>query len=333
MRVLFFSAKSYDKEAFLAVDPKAVRVEAEFMETHLSPKTAVLASGYDIICAFVNDDLGAETLQVLNDAGVRSIVLRCAGYNNVDLEAAKRLNIRILRVPAYSPHAVAEHALALIMTLNRKTHKAYTRVREGNFLLEGLVGKDVHGRTVGVIGTGKIGQIFASIMRGLGCTVLAYDPYPNEVILNMGGQYVSLDELYARSEIISLHCPLMKDTHHLINHESVQKFKPGVVLINTSRGGLIHTQAVIDGLKQGQIGALGLDVYEEEEALFFENLSEHVIADDVFTRLLTFPNVLITGHQAFLTQEALHNIATTTLQNIQDVGNHKPSQNEVRLDN
>jgi D-lactate dehydrogenase len=278
----------------------------------------------------VNDTLDEKVLTGLNALGVQTIVMRCAGFNNVDVPKAAELGMRVLRVPAYSPYAVAEHALALIMTLNRKTYKAFNRVRDGNFLLDGLVGFDVHGKTVGVIGTGKIGEIFAGIMKGMGCTLLAYDPYPSEAVKAMGATYVSLDELLAQSDMISLHCPLMPATYHMINDASVAKMKKGAMLINTSRGGLIETQAVVDGLKSGQIGALGLDVYEEEGDLFFEDLSCDVIQDDVFSRLLTFPNVLITGHQAFLTQEALNNIARTTIANLEDVFAGRDSKNEVK---
>jgi D-lactate dehydrogenase len=329
MKVLVYSTKQYDLNAFHAEFDGDDAVVLDFTEAHLTPTTAPLAKGYDAVCAFVNDDLSHTTLGILHERGVRTIAMRCAGYNNVDMEAAKAMGIRVLRVPAYSPYAVAEHALALILTLNRKTHKAYNRVRENNFLLEGLVGHDVHGKTVGVIGTGKIGQIFAGIMKGMGCDILAYDPYPNDVMKQYGARYVELPELYAHSDMISLHCPLMPETHHLINSHAVAQLKQGVMLINTSRGGLIDTVAVTEGLRDGTIGALGLDVYEEEGDLFFENLSEKVIQDETFLRLLTFPNVLVTGHQAFLTHEALQNIARTTHQNLNDAAAHKASDNEV----
>jgi D-lactate dehydrogenase len=326
--IAFYSTKPYDIEAFNANNTAGFHFN--YLDAHLTPKTVKLAEGHQAVCAFVNDTLDAQVLRALNDLGVKTIVMRCAGFNNVDVSKAVELGIRVLRVPAYSPYAVAEHALALIMTLNRKTYKAFNRVRDGNFLLDGLVGFDVHGKTVGVVGTGKIGEIFAGIMKGMGCTLLAYDPYPSDAVKAMGATYVSLDELLAQSDMISLHCPLMPATHHMINDASVAKMKKGAMLINTSRGGLIETQAVIDGLKSGQIGALGLDVYEEEGDLFFEDLSCDVIQDDVFSRLLTFPNVLITGHQAFLTQEALHNIALTTIANLEDAFAGRDSKNEVK---
>ena len=326
-RILFYSAKPYDEASFTPQNSAGYTLK--FLEVHLNPETAALAKRYDAVCAFVNDDLGQATLEALNHVGIQHIAMRCAGYNNVDLATAKRLGMQVVRVPAYSPYAVAEHALALILTLNRKTHKAYNRVREGNFLLDGLVGEDIHGKTVGVMGTGKIGEIFATMMQGLGCTLLAYDPYPNETLLKRGVRYVEIPELLATSDIISLHCPLLPATHHIIDAEAVAQMKPGAMLINTSRGGLVETQAVVDGLKREQIGALGLDVYEEEGDLFFENLSDRVIQDDVFTRLLTFPNVLITGHQAFLTKEALHNIAETTLANLQQLFAAEPCPNNV----
>jgi len=327
-RILFYSSQLYDKTSFNSSNDN-VKYDFEFLDTHLDPTTAALAKGHDAVCAFVNDDLGAETLQALHDVGIKTVAMRCAGFNNVDVDKANELDITIVRVPAYSPYAVAEHALALIMTLNRKTHKAYNRTREGNFLIQGLVGKDVHGKTVGVIGTGKIGQIFAGIMLGMGCTVIAFDPYPSEDLKKRGVTYFTLHELLAQSDIVSLHCPLMPETHHIIDETAVKEMKCGTMIINTSRGGLIDTQAVIDGLKEGTIGALGLDVYEEEGDIFFENLSETVIQDDVFSRLLTLPNVLITGHQAFLTEEALHNIAETTLGNLAQVFSNADCKNLV----
>ena len=329
-RIAFYSTKPYDVETFNAVKEKlGSPVELDFLDVHLTKRSASLAQGHDAVCAFVNDTLNAEVLQILAQHGIRLILMRCAGFNNVDMATAKQLGIRVLRVPAYSPYAVAEHALALIMTLNRKTHKAFNRVRDNNFLLDGLVGFDVHGKTVGVVGTGKIGEIFAGIMKGLGCELLAYDPYPNDAVKAMGAKYVSFEELLQGSDIISLHCPLMPATHHLINCQAISQMKAGAMLINTSRGGLVETQAVIHGLKTGRIGAMGLDVYEEEGDLFFEDLSTSVVQDDVFSRLLTFPNVLITGHQAFLTKEALVNIATTTLENVHAVTQQLETKNEV----
>ncbi|MFO8150971.1 MAG: 2-hydroxyacid dehydrogenase [Trueperaceae bacterium] len=314
MKIAMFSTKSYDKTYFERAN-RAHGHEITFLEPRLLPETAPLAAGHAAVCAFVNDDLSAEVLRSLKEHGVELLALRSAGFNHLDLEAADDLGLTVARVPAYSPHAVAEHAVALILGLNRKVFRAYNRVREGNFSLEGLLGFDLHGRTVGVVGTGRIGQIFAGIMHGFGCEVLGYDPYPDpdaETVLS----YVSLDELFSRSHIISLHCPLTPETRDIIDAEAVARMRDGVMLINTSRGHLVDTGAVIDGLKSGRIGHLGLDVYEEEEELFFQDLSGQVIQDDVFSRLLTFPNVLVTGHQGFFTQEAVTNIAETTLANV-----------------
>lgn len=308
-----FSTKPYD-ERFLNSANEAHAHALTFLEPRLTPATAPLASGFEAVCAFVNDDLNRVVLEVLAAGGTRLLALRSAGFNHVDLAAAKKLGLVVTRVPAYSPYAVAEHTLALILALNRKVHRAYNRVREGNFTLDGLLGFDLHGKTVGVVGTGKIGIAFAQIMSGFGCRLLAYDPYPNE---SAGvARYVSLPHLLEEADILSLHCPLTPETHHLIGDETLRQMKQGVMLINTSRGALVDTRAVIRALKSGKLGYLGLDVYEEETELFFEDRSSRVIQDDVFSRLLTFPNVLITGHQAFFTEEALHNIAATTLANV-----------------
>jgi D-lactate dehydrogenase len=317
MKLAVFSTKAYDRSFLSAANAAAGhRHEIEFFETHLDVSTAALANGAQAICAFVNDHVDQPTLDALFRQGTRLVALRCAGFNNVDLAAAEMLGITVARVPAYSPWAVAEHAVALILGLNRKTHRAYARVREGNFALEGLLGFDLHGRTVGLIGLGRIGLVFARIMNGFGCRLLAYDPIQTDEFKGLGGQYVELEKLLSASDIISLHCPLTPETRHLVNAGSIQRMRPGVMLVNTSRGAVIDTKAVIDGLKSGIIGYLGLDVYEEEGDLFFENLSEHVIQDDIFARLLTFPNVLITGHQAFFTREALQAIAETTIANV-----------------
>jgi D-lactate dehydrogenase len=316
MRVAVFNTKAYDQR-FLERANTHFNHELLFLEPHLNLQTARLAEGCEVVCTFVNDALNAATLEVLFKLGVRLVALRCAGFNQVDLKAAKSLGIRVVRVPAYSPYAVAEHAVALILTLNRNIHRAYNRVREGNFELEGLLGFDLHKKTIGVIGTGKIGAIFAGIMLGFGTRVLAYDPFPNaDLLLEHKVEYVTLESLLAQSDVISLHCPLSPQTRHMIDASSLQRLKHGAMLVNTSRGALIDTPAAIEALKSGQIGALALDVYEEEGDLFFENLSNQMIQDDVFSRLLTFPNVLITGHQAFFTNEALENIARTTLENI-----------------
>ncbi|MDZ7802177.1 MAG: 2-hydroxyacid dehydrogenase [Trueperaceae bacterium] len=314
MKVAVFSTKTYDQR-HLAHANQHHGHELTFFEPRLHLDTAVLAAGFPVVCAFVNDRLDAEVLQRLAEGGTKLIALRSAGFNHVDLHAAERLGMTIARVPAYSPHAVAEHALALVLALNRKIYRAYNRVREGNFALEGLIGFDMHGKTVGVVGTGKIGATFARIVHGMGCQVLALDPYPNPD-LDAIAEYVSQDDLFARADVVSLHCPLTPETHHLIDAAAIRQMKRGVTLINTSRGQLVDTRAVIDGLKRGRIGRLGLDVYEEEGDLFFEDLSNQVIRDDVFSRLLTFPNVLITGHQGFFTEEALHAIADTTLANV-----------------
>lgn len=313
MKVAVFSTRPYD-EHFLN-EANHGNHELIFFEVKLSPATAQLAAGHDAVCAFVNDDLGREVLGQLSKSGVKLIALRSAGFNHVDLVAAQELGLTVVRVPAYSPYAVAEHALALILALNRKLHRAYNRVREGNFSLDGLLGFDLHGKTIGIIGTGKIGAVFATMMTGFGCKLLAYDPYPNKQLESLVS-YVSLEHLLNESDIISLHCPLTPETHHIISEKAVDQMKEGVTLINTSRGALVDTPAVIEGLKEGKIGYLGLDVYEEEGDLFFEDLSSRVIQDDVFSRLLTFPNVLITGHQGFFTREAVVNIAETTIANI-----------------
>lgn len=315
MKVAVFSTKPYDRE-YLGRANAGHGHELTFFEAHLEPETAVLAAGHGAVCAFVNDTLDAAVLRQLHAGGTRLIALRSAGFNHVDLATARALGMTVARVPAYSPYAVAEHAVGLILTLDRKLHRAYVRVREGNFALDGLRGFDLHGRTVGVIGTGKIGTVFARIMLGFGCRVLAYDIEPNPACRDMGVEYVGLDELLRASDIVSLHCPLNEHTHHLIDAERLATMKRGVMLINTSRGALIDTRAVIEALKTGRIGYLGIDVYEEEEHLFFEDLSTQIIHDDVFMRLLTFPNVVVTAHQAFFTEEALLNIAGTTIANI-----------------
>lgn len=312
MEVAVFSTKPYDAR-FLGEANQRHQHALRFFEARLDSQTAPLAREASAVCAFVNDDLGRPVLEQLAGAGVRLIALRSAGFNNVDLPAVKALDLTVARVPAYSPHAVAEHTVGLILSLNRRLHKAYARVREGNFSLNGLCGFDVHGRTVGVIGTGRIGAVFAQIMKGFGCRVLAFDPMPDETL---DVEYTSFERLLEESDIISLHCPLTKETKHLIDNAAIHAMKPGVMLINTSRGALVDTPALIAGLKSGRIGALGLDVYEEEEKLFFEDLSGVVIEDDVFMRLLTFPNVLVTAHQAFFTEDAMRNIAETTLANI-----------------
>ena len=329
MKVAVFSAKPYDK-LFLTQANQKYNCKLTFFSPSLNLETVNLAQGFDAVCVFVNDRLDRSIIQIL-DREIKLIALRCAGYNNVDVAAAKEHGITIVRVPAYSPHAVAEHAIALMLTLNRKIHRAYNRVREGNFALNGLLGFDLHNRTVGIIGTGKIGRIAGQILHGFGCRLLAYDLYPNREFAAQYAQYVTLVELLSQSDIISLHCPLSEDTYHLIDEEAIAQMKPGVMLVNTSRGGLIDTKAVIKGLKSKQIGYLALDVYEGESSMFFEDLSGEIIQDDTFERLLTFPNVVITGHQAFFTEEALTNIAETTLANIQAIAQNRSCPNQVQL--
>ena len=326
MKIAFFSSKIYDKIYFNRYNTYH---ELKYFENPLNAESVDLANGYDGVCVFVNDQLNAEVIAQLAARNIKIIALRCAGFNNVDLQAAQKQGIAVVRVPAYSPHAVAEHAVALIMTLNRKTHKAYNRVREGNFSLERLTGFDLYGKTVGVVGTGKIGEAFAFIMKGFGCKVLAYDIHPNPVLITAGVQFVELDELFAQSDVISLHCPLTPQTNRLINSESLEKMKPNAMLINTSRGGLIDTKAVINALKNGKLGYLGIDVYEQEADLFFNDFSESIIQDDMLMRLMSFPNVLITAHQGFFTEEALTQIAQVTLQNLSDFENKQLSENTL----
>lgn len=315
MRIILFSNQTYDRDSFLAAN-HGLGFELHFQQTQLRLDTVALAMGFEVVCPFVNDDLSRPVLEHLAAGGTKLIALRSAGYNHVDLAAAHALGLAVVRVPAYSPHAVAEHGVGLVLALCRHLHRAYNRTREGDFSLHGLTGFDLHGRTVGVIGSGQIGEVFARIMSGFGCHILAYDPYPNHAIEALGGRFVELDELLARSDIISLHCPLNDATKHLINAQSLARMKRGSMLINTGRGALVDTPALIEALKSGQLGYLGLDVYEEEADIFFADRSDQPLQDDVLARLLTFPNVIITAHQAFLTREALDAIAQTTLDNI-----------------
>ncbi|GGH00552.1 lactate dehydrogenase [Parapedobacter pyrenivorans] len=330
MRVTFFSAKPYDREFFDRLNAD-VGFELMYYETHLGPHIVNAVENSAAICAFVNDKLDAGVLRVLAEKGVKYIALRCAGFNNLDLEAAKQYGMRVCRVPAYSPEAVAEHALAMILTLNRKTHKAYNRVREQNFALNGLMGFNIHGKTVGIVGTGNIGQAFARIMSGFGCTLLATDIRENDELKALGVRYVPLQHLLAQSDVISLHCPLLESTKHLINEASLQQMKPGVMIINTSRGGLIDTPAVIAGLRTKRIGSLGIDVYEQEEKLFFRDLSHTILNDDTIQLLMSFPNVLVTGHQAFFTEEALEQIARTTLSSLSRLEQGQAPENPAAL--
>ena len=314
MKISFFSSHSYDRQYFLKYNPGYT---LQFFDVPLSLDTASLAAGSEAVCAFVNDTLNREVLQLLAEQKVGLVAMRCAGYNNVDIEAAHQLGITISRVPAYSPHAVAEHAVALMLTLNRKTHKAYNRVREGNFSLSKLVGFDLYGKTVGVIGTGQIGKAFCEIMLGFGCRVLAFDVIANKELEAKGVEYLPIINMLPQCDVISLHCPLTEQTRHLINADTLKMMKKGSMLINTSRGGLVNTHDVVESLKSSHLGYLGIDVYEQEEKLFFHNLSELIIEDDVIMRLMSFPNVLITSHQGFFTDEALTEIAKVTFGNIQ----------------
>ncbi len=322
MNVAIFSAKKYDREFLSAANSS--RHELRFFEPHLNEETVGLTTGSQAVCVFVNDQVNAAVIERLHSLGVRLIALRCAGYNNVDLAAATKHGITVVRVPAYSPYAVAEHTIALMLALNRKLHRAYNRVREGNFALDGLLGFDMNGKTAGIIGTGKIGTVVAQILTGFGCPILAFDPFPNATCRSLSVRYVELNELFAQSDIITLHCPLTPENKYIISDAAIARMKKGVMLVNTSRGALLDTVAIIEGLKSGKIGYLGLDVYEEEEEIFFEDRSGLILSDDVFARLLTFPNVIITGHQAFFTREALLNIAGTTIDNITKFENNQP---------
>ncbi|SIO36002.1 2-hydroxyacid dehydrogenase [Salinivibrio sp. ES.052] len=326
--IAVFSAQSYDKAAFSYVNT-AFDYVFEFHDFQLTEKTAKMAQGAAAICAFVNDDLSRPVLEILADAGIYLVALRCAGYDRVDLEAAKSLGITVVRVPAYSPESVAEHTVGMMMCLNRRFHKAYQRTREANFELDGLVGFNFHGKTAGIIGTGKIGVATMRILNGLGMRLLCHDPYQNPQALELGAEYVSKETLYAHSDVISLHCPMSKENYHLLSKHAFEQMKDGVMVINTSRGELLDSVAAIEALKQGRIGALGLDVYDNERDLFFQDKSNDVIKDDVFRRLSACHNVLFTGHQAFLTKEALNNITQTTLENIQTVLRGQACQNQI----
>ena len=330
MKIAFFSYKSYDKEWF---DPALENsgIEIDYFRVRLERETVHYAQGSDVICAFVNDDLSRPVIEDLSGMGIKMIALRCAGFNNVDLEAAEANGIPVYRVPEYSPHAVAEHAVALILTLNRKTHKAYNRVRDGNFSLSRLVGFNLDGKTVGVLGTGKIGRVFAELMKGFGCRVLLYDIYPNAEMKEKGFSYVDLSTLLRESDILSLHVPLLPETAQIINSGTLKMMKDNAMLINTSRGGLINTEHAIAALRSKKLGYLGIDVYEQEEGVFFNNLQEQIIDDDTLGLLMSFPNVLVTAHQAFFTREALDEITRTTVENIEDFANGRDNENRITL--
>lgn len=331
MKVAVFSTKSYDR-TYLDKFNTNNQHELTYFDASLNVNTTNLAIGFEAVCVFVSDKIDRETIEKLANNGIKLIDLRCAGFNNVDLEAAAEYDIKVLRVPAYSPQAVAEHAVAIILTLNRKTHKTYNRVREGNFSLENLMGFNLFGKTVGVIGTGKIGEAFCHIMKGFGCKVLAYDIHESKSLTEKGIEYTSLEAILSDSDIISLHCPLTPQTHYLFNSDTFSKMKEGAMLVNTSRGRLINTKDAIKALKKGQLGYLGIDVYEQEENLFFNDLSESIIKDDLIQRLVSFHNVLITPHQGFFTHEALSQIAITTMKNFTDFENGVSSENELRFE-
>ena len=329
-KIAFFGAKPYDIASFDKVNEK-YNYDIRYYKGHLNPNNVVLTQDTDVVCIFVNDTADAAVIDAMVDNGVKLLALRCAGFNNVDLKAAKG-KLPVVRVPAYSPYAVAEYSLALMLSLNRKIHRAYWRTRDGNFSLNGLMGFDMHGKTIGIIGTGKIARILIRLLKGFGMRILAYDLYPDMKFAGEEGiSYVSLDELYRESDIISSHCPLIDQTKYMIDKDSIDKMKEGVMIINTGRGQLINTNDLIEGLKEKKIAAAGLDVYEEEGEYFYEDKSDKIIDDDVLARLLSFNNVIVTSHQAFFTKEALHNIAETTLQNIEDFRCHRPLVNEVIL--
>ena len=328
MKIALFSAKAYDRDYFEQANQQ-FNYSIDYFDVRLDAKTSRLAHGYPVVCAFVNDDLSRPVLTDLVNNGTRLLAMRCAGYNNVDLVAAKELGLTVVRVPAYSPEAVAEHSVGLMMTLNRRIHKAYQRTRDANFALDGLVGFNMFGKTAGIIGTGKIGIATLRILKGFGMRLLVNDPFQNQAAIELGAEYVDLDTLFRESDVISLHCPLFQENYHLLNAQTFAKMKKGVMIINTSRGALLNSQDAIEALKQGKIGALGLDVYEEESELFFEDKSNEVITDDTFRRLSACHNVLFTGHQAFLTREALLSIAGTTLNNTKVFTTNEKSGNEV----
>ena len=330
MKVAVFSAKRYDRE-FLNVANASAGHQLRYFDTPLDVESAALATGYEVVCIFVNDAANAEVLKVLAAGGTRLIALRCTGFNNVDLKTAADLGLKVVRVVTYSPHSVAEHAVSLLQAINRKIHRAYNRTRDSNFELDGLMGFDLHGKTVAVVGTGKIGCVFTKIMLGFGCEVIGYDKYPSETFLALGARYAEPGEIGAKADIISLHCPLTPETHHIVNADTLSRAKRGALLVNTSRGGLVDTEAAIEALKSGQLGGLALDVYEQEADLFFRDLSSTIIADDVFQRLLSFPNVIVTGHQAFFTQEAISTICETTINSVTQFANGQQLTDEIKI--
>ncbi|MDY0039777.1 MAG: 2-hydroxyacid dehydrogenase [Desulforhabdus sp.] len=330
MKVLVYSSRPYDKKFLEAANQG--RHEIQFIEARLEEHTAVLAKGFPAVCCFVSDSVNAQVLQELHDGGTKLVVLRATGFNNVDLTTAERLGITVMRVSNYSPYSVAEFAVGMILAMNRKIHRAHQRVREGNFRLDGLLGFDLHGKTVGVVGTGKIGSVFSKIMHGFGCSLLGFDKYQNPECIELGMRYVSLEQLLSDSDIISLHAPLNPETHHMINKDTISLMKEGAILVNTSRGALVDTQALIPYLKECHKCAVCLDVYEEEEHIYYRDLSDQVITDDVISRLITFPNSLVTGHQAFFTQDAMQTIAETTIGNLSDFENGRTNENTLKLE-
>ncbi|MEJ8857837.1 2-hydroxyacid dehydrogenase [Variovorax robiniae] len=330
MKIAVFSAKRYDRD-FLSAANAAQQHQLQFFEVALAPESATLAEGHEAVCVFVNDVVDAAMLEALKRGGTKLVCLRCTGFNNVDLAAAAKLGIKVVRVVDYSPYSVAEHAVALLLAINRSIHRAYNRTRDSNFSLDGLMGFDFHGKTAAVIGTGKIGRVFAKIMRGFGCNVIGYDKYPSPEFEALGAHYAEPGEIGASADIISLHCPLTPETYHIVNAESLSRLKRGALLVNTSRGGLVDAEAAIQALKSGQLGGLALDVYEQEAELFFRDLSSTIVTDDVLQRLMAFPNVIVTGHQAFFTREAISTICETTLQSASEFAEGKPLSNEIKL--
>ena len=329
MKIAVFSAKRYDRE-FLEAANAAEGHDLHYFESALGPDSVALATGHDAVCIFVNDVADASVLEMLQRGGTKLVCLRCTGYNNVDLAAAARLGVKVVRVVDYSPYSVAEHAVALLLALNRKVHRAYNRTRDSNFSLDGLMGFDLHGKTAVVVGTGKIGRVFARIMLGFGCEVLGYDVFPSPEFEALGGRYAHPEEIGESADIFSLHCPLTPETHHIVNAQSLGRMKRGALLVNTSRGGLVDTEAAIEALKSGQLGGLALDVYEQEAALFFRDLSSTIVTDDVLQRLIAFPNVIVTGHQAFFTREAVTTICETTLRSASEFDAGAPLPNEIK---
>jgi D-lactate dehydrogenase len=329
MKIAVFSAQRYDQEFFELANASA-RHQMRFFDAPLDLNSVAIAAGHEAVCIFVNDKADADVLQALAAGGTRLVALRSTGFNNVDLRAAGELGLKVVRVVSYSPYSVAEHAVALLLAINRKVHRAYNRTRDSNFSLDGLMGFDLHGKTVGVIGTGKIGRVFAKIMLGFGCEVIGYDKFPSDEFLALGARYAGLEEIGGRSHVVSLHCPLTPETHHIVNADVLARVKRGALLINTSRGGLVNTEAVIEALKSGQLGGLAIDVYEQEADLFFRDLSDTIITDDVFQRLVSFPNVIVTGHQAFFTREAISTICETTIASVTQFANGQPLTDEIK---